>query len=183
MRAFYFILATLGLVVVVAFVDNNRTSQREARFLNDRRALIKTVQRCFRQPYPGLSLWMPKDVPGYVNNLDSPGDITILTYAHSRTGWYGDDNWWVMYRPVDGHGASQPVDVEKLMDFYYSGLEAAGFKEGTSTMATTETIQEESKSWANDDRTLLVTAYVISDKRSGEVIITTIARETLMNRP
>ena len=176
MRSHQVILIALGLTLLGC----GRTSERESRFLKDRSAVIEIVRRCFEQPYEGLSRWMPKDVP---SNLDFPGEDHIRTSARSRTGWHGDDQWEVIYRPAarDGEAAGRPLEVGKLLEFYFSKLEAAGFSSGVRgiPVTSTETMHAASKSWANDDRTLLVTAYVVSDKRSGETIITTILRETL----
>ena len=174
MRKYHLILIATGL----ALVGCNRTSEREARFLKDRQAIVETVRSCFQQPYNGLNLWMPQDVP---RNLDFPGEDHILSYAHSRAGWYGDDQWEVYYRPADTNEAGRNIEVDKLMQFYFSKLEAAGFTSGQIGIgvSTTDTMHTAAKSWSNADRSLLVTAYVVSDRRSGETILTTFVGETL----
>lgn len=171
----------LLIAVVVTLVGCGRLSQREAGFLKDRKVVIETVRHSFEQPYGGLSRWMPKDVPSNLDFLD-PDEHHIRMSMHSSAGWYGDDQWEVIYRPAVGAGnqTELPIDPEKLLDFYFGQLETSGFTSGTRGcfLAKLNSMQAASKSWANKDRTLLLTAYVVSDKQSGETIITTIVRET-----
>ncbi len=173
-------LILLLMAVGAALVGCSRTSEREARFLNDRKLVIETVRSCFQRPYEGLSRWMPKDAP---SNLDFPGEEHIRRNMHVGDGWYGDDQWEVVYRPA-AESTNQtvlPIDPTKLLEFYFSKLETSGFTSGVRGIPLTslDAMQAASKSWANRDRTLLVTGYVVSDKQSGETIITTIVRETL----
>jgi hypothetical protein len=74
-----------------------------------------------------------------------------------------------------------PIDTAKLLDYYFSSLEVSGFTSGVRGIPVTslDSMQAASKSWANTDRTLLVTGYVVSDRHSGETIITIIVRETI----
>jgi len=170
----------LLVVVSATLLGCGRTSEREARFLNDRKVVIEAVRSCFQRPYEGLSRWMPKDVP---SNLDFPGEDHIRMNMHVSGGWYGDDQSEVIYHPATeaSNQANLPVDPAKVLEFYFRGLEASGFTSGVRGVPLTslDSIQAASKSWANKDRTLLVTGYVVSDKQSGETVITTIVRETL----
>jgi hypothetical protein len=176
MRSHLFIL----VAVVATFLGCSRTSQREARFLQDRKVVVETVQSCFQRPYEGLSRWMPKDVP---RDFGFPGEDHIRMCMHSSSGWFGDDQWEVIYRPTvaDSSKTAMPIDTAKLLDYYFSSLEVSGFTSGVRGIPVTslDSMQAASKSWANTDRTLLVTGYVVSDRHSGETIITIIVRETI----
>lgn len=120
---------------------------------------------------------MPKDAP---TNLEFPGEDHILQYARSSKGWNGDGQWEVIYRPTEKtEGTNGLVDVSKIFDFYFGNIESAGFRSaqighwGTSV----NSMRAESKSWANHDRSLLVTAHMVSEKQSGETIITVFLKE------
>jgi hypothetical protein len=176
MRSHMLLLAAVSTTLLGC----SRTSERESRFLRDRQAVVETVRSCFQRPYEGLVRSMPQEVP---SNLDFPGEDHIRRSLRSSGVWFGDDQWVVIYRPATE--ASNPTDVSidpaRLLDFYFRGLEASGFTSGVSGVPLTSlnSMQVASKSWANKDRTLLVTGYAVSDKQSGETIITTIVRETL----
>ncbi len=168
------------VVMGAALAGCGRTSQREARFLNERKVIIETVRSCFQRPYDGLSRWMPKDVP---SNLDLPGQEEDIRRGVRVSGeWYGDMQWEVVYRPaVEGTNQREhPIDPTKLLDFYFGQLERWGFTRGVRGGQTSlNSIKTASETWVNGDHTLLVMGYVVSDKQSGEIIITTAVRETL----
>ncbi len=176
MRSRFLLLIVMGATLAGC----SRTPEREARFLNDRKVVIETVRSCFQRPYEGLSRWMPKDVP---SNLGFPGEEHIRRSMRVGGEWYQDGHWEVVYRPaIEGTNQTElPLDPTKLLDFYFRRLEASGFTSGVRGIPLTSlnAMQAASKSWANQDRTLLVTGYVVSDKQSGETIITAIVRETL----
>jgi hypothetical protein len=75
MRSHLFTIVAMAATVLGC----NRTSQREARFLQDRKVVVETVRSCFQRPYEGLSRWMPE-------NLGFPGEDIIRTYMHSSGG-------------------------------------------------------------------------------------------------
>jgi hypothetical protein len=176
MRSHLFIIVAMAATVLSC----NRTSPREARFLQDRKVVVETVRSCFQRPYEGLSRWMPEKVP---ENLGFPGEDPIRAYMNSSGGWYGDDQWVVVYRPTveDSGATSMAVDPAKLLNYYFGKLESSGFASGVQGIPVTslDSMQAASKSWANPDRTLLLTGHVVSDRHSGETIITIILRETL----
>jgi len=175
MRSFLFIIVAM----VATLLGCSRNSQREARFLQDRKVVVEIVRSCFQQPYERLSRWMPKEVPA---NLGFPGEDHIRMCLHSSGGWYGDDQWEVIYHPTAGDTESaMSVDPAKLLNYYFGRLEASGFTSGIRgiPLTTIDSMQAASKSWANPDRTLLVTGHAVSDRHSGEIIITIIMRETI----
>jgi hypothetical protein len=89
----------------------------------------------------------------------------------------------VVYRPTveDGGATSMAVDQAKLLNDYFGKLESYGFASGVQGIPVTslDSMQAASESWANPDRTLLLTGHVVSDRHSGETIITIILREIL----
>jgi hypothetical protein len=175
-------LSTLIILIAVTatLLGCGRESQRETRFLKDRKVIIEMVQSCFQRPYEGLSRLMPQEVP---TNLGFPGEDHIHMNMRSGGKWYGDDQWEVSYRPAGNNGSDTnlPIDMTKLFNFYFGKLEASGFTSGVQGVPVTilDSMQAASKSWANPERTLLVTGHVVSNRRSGETIITIILRETI----
>ncbi|MEY4387382.1 MAG: hypothetical protein RLY20_2665 [Verrucomicrobiota bacterium] len=90
-------IVLLALTVAVAICCGCGKSEREARFLRERKAIVETVHVCFTRPYTGMERFMPVDAP---NNLEFPGEDHILQYARSSKGWQGDGQWEVIYRPA-----------------------------------------------------------------------------------
>ena len=175
MRLFVF---TLAIVTIVC--SGCGKSQRETRFLRERQAVIETVQTCFTRPYPGLERFMPKDAP---TNLGFPGEDHILMSAHTSKGWYCDGQWEVIYHPRSGTNdtINRSDDISKLFYYYFGNIESSGFRSSQTGVAVTSinSMRAISKSWSNNDRSLLLTAHVVSEKQSGETIITVFLKEAI----
>ena len=178
------VTAVVGVAGAIAIAQSLAAENETQCFLRDRQVVNQTVQSCFDRPYEGLSRWMPQANPA---NLVFPGEDHIRSCLHRGLGWVGDSVYVAVYRP-DPVGSSQvkpPISAAKVLEFYFRQLEGAGFtsgERGFSPEAVVNSMEAASKSWANRDRTLLVTGHVVSDKLSGETIITVFVRETLNDR-
>ena len=123
---------------------------------------------------------MPKDAP---TNLGFPGEDHILMSARTSKGWYCDGQWEVIYHPRSGtnDAINRSDDISKLFHYYFGNIESSGFRSSQTGVAVTSvnSMRAISKSWSNKDRSLLFTAHVVSEKQSGETIITVFLKEAL----
>ena len=184
MRSRTLLLIVVAVAMVVVLTSRATLSGKEERFLRDRAVITEVVRLCFEQPYEGLSRFMPgKDDS---TNPNFPGEDHIRRYIHSSVGWSGDGFDRVIYRPDPAKPGHPSVDAAKVLQYYFGRLESSGFTSGIRgfpVTTSTDSMELAEKTWVNKDRTLLLTGQVITDKKSGETIITTFKSETLNYHP
>ncbi len=158
------------LLVVTMTALLGCTSDRGSRFLHDYKTVTQTADSLQQAPR-GFA-----PIPRASGPTDfQPVERNVRQYMHSRWGWKGDGLRLMTYRPVSAPvgGTNAPLDASALLQQYFGGLERAGFTTsefGSSTQASTESMEVASRSWSNRDRTLIVLGQIIRVRESGEII-------------
>jgi hypothetical protein len=173
---FHFLLL---ITMVTTLSGCSILSKKEARYLRDRDVINETVRSCFKRPYEGLSRWLPgKDISSDPNP-DFPGKDHIRSYMNTRAGWIDMGSYQVVCRPASAESERATVAPAKVLEYYFGRLEMSGFTCGNRQWTTADSMQVANKSWVNKDRTLFVTGQVVSDKRTGETIISAFISGTI----
>ena len=163
------------IAMVTTLSGCSMLSKKEARYLRDRDVINETVRSCFKRPYAGLIRGKDTSLP----NPDFPGKDHIRSYMNTRAGWIDMGSYQVVYRPASTESDRATVDPTKVLEHYFGRLERSGFTCGSRQWTTADSMQVANKSWVNKDRTIFVTGQVVSDKRTGETIITAFISGTI----
>jgi hypothetical protein len=153
-------LCHLIFIVMVAALSGCAHSTQ---YVRDRTAVVETVRSIFDHPYAGLSRWMPAV-------SQSPPDPSF----GGEHRWVGEAGYRAVYRPATAGGA---VNAATLLEHYFARLEQSDFRSGLrgfNATTTTDSVEIADKTWSNKGRTIFVTGLVVSDKKTGEAIITAI---------
>ena len=166
------LLILMLIAMVTALSGCGMLSKKEARYFHDRDVINETVRSCYR-PYEGLSRYLPsKDDVHFDPKPEFPGKDHIRSYMRTSSGWHDMRGYQVVYRPVPAEPARPPAEAAKVLEYYFGRLEMSGFTCGASKTTTTDSMQAADKSWVNKDRTIYVTGQVVTDKGTGETLVT-----------
>jgi hypothetical protein len=181
-------LFSILMIAAAATLQGCRTTETEQRFLHDYKAVTELADTLSEHPPRGFEFAFPDTVSAPRHTDLQSEERNIRDYMHSSGGWQGNSFRQAVYRPATGEAGqtNTPVDAAMLFEHYFGKLERAGFRSGVVGSPITSTLKSmevASRSWSNRDRTLIVLGQVITDRDSGETIVSVRYWGTLNYRP
>jgi hypothetical protein len=185
MRPYFF---NMLMIAAVAALQGCGTSQTEARFLRDHKVVTGIADSISEHPPRGFEFAFRNTVSASRHTDLQSEERNIRDYMNSSGGWEGNSFRQAVYRPATGEAGqtNTSVDAAMLFEHYFGMLERAGFRSGVVGSPITSTLKSmevASRSWSNRDRTLIVLGQVITDRDSGEAIVSVHYWGTLNYRP